>query len=319
MSNSPPRGGLLSPADKVFIAYIIIISALVLIFSDRLDLWRQLIIAHALAVALVALIAKWEQRERVKFCRAVTSSETGSDYSRRSGATIAAFIHGWYPVALIPITFTELRYLIPLIHPRDYDLELAAIDYRIFGVHPTIWLERCTWPPLTEALQIAYATYYFLPITLGAVLWRKGWFDKYRFWVFIVAFGFYVSYLGYMAVPAIGPRFLPMIKDAQAFPLTGVWLFDAIRATLDKAEGITRDCFPSGHTELTLLVLYYARKFHRQTFWWLLPPGSALIFSTVYLRYHYVIDIIAGALVAIAVVITAKPIYNALGGELHQG
>ena len=301
--DSPPYGGLFSPADKVVIAYIIIISTLILIFSYRIDLWWQLIAAHALGIALIALIAKWEQRARA------------SDAARmRRRFRVARFIRGWYPVALIPITFTELRYLIPLVHPRDYDLELAAIDYRMFGVHPTVWLERWTSPLLTEALQISYATYYFLPIALGGALWRKGWFDKYHFWVFVVAFGFYVSYLGYMAVPAIGPRFLPLIKDAQTFPLKGVWLFDKIRATLDEAEGITRDCFPSGHTEITLLVLYYARKFHRRTFWWLLAPGSALIFSTVYLRYHYVIDILAGALVALAVVLTAKPIYKALGG-----
>ena len=232
---------------------------------------------------------------------------------------IAQLIRGWYPVALIPITYTELRYLIPLVHPRDYDLELAAIDYRLFGVQPTVWLERFTWPLLTEVLQVIYATYYFLPIVLGAVLWRNGWFDRYHFWVFVVTFGFYLSYLGYIAVPATGPRFLPLIKEAQTFPLRGVWLFGAIRTTLDEAEGITRDCFPSGHTEITLLVLYYARKFHRRTFWWLLPIGSALIFSTVYLRYHYVVDILAGVLAALAVILTASPIYRAFGGELPGG
>jgi membrane-associated phospholipid phosphatase len=313
VNNPSAYAGLLSPADKVVIAYIIIISALVLIFSYRIDLWPQLIAAHAIGVAVIALMAEWERRAREKHEGRTAARPAGSPARLPLG--VARFVRGWYPVALIPITFTELRYLIPLVHPRDYDLELAAIDHRMFGVHPTVWLERWTWPPLTEALQISYATYYFLPIALGGVLWRKGWFDKYHFWVFIVAFGFYVSYLGYMVVPAIGPRFLPQIKEAQTFPLTGVWLFDTIRTTLDEAEGITRDCFPSGHTEITLLVLYYARKFHRRTFWWLLPPGTMLIFSTVYLRYHYVIDILAGAVVAIAVALAARPIYRALGGE----
>src|SRR5262249_15437610 len=150
-----------------------------------------------------------------------------------------------------------------------------------------------TLPALTEVLQIIYATYYFLPIVLGAVLWRKQWAERYKFWVFVVALGFYVSYLGYLVVPATGPRFLPAIKEAQTFPLTGVWIFQSLREPLARAEGITRDCFPSGHTEMTLLVFYYARRFHRRTFWLLLPVGSALIFSTVYLRYHYVIDVAA--------------------------
>jgi membrane-associated phospholipid phosphatase len=124
--------------------------------------------------------------------------------------------------------------------------------------------------------------------------------------------GFYLSYLGYIAVPAIGPRFLPSIVEAQRTSLTGLLFFQPVRRMLDSAEGITRDCFPSGHTELTLLVLYYARKFHRCTFWWLLPFGIGIVLSTVYLRYHYFVDVVAGALVAVAIVVIATPLYNNL-------
>jgi membrane-associated phospholipid phosphatase len=294
------NNALLNPTDKVVIAYLAIIAALILIFSFRIPLWPQLIAAHAAAIAVVTLIAKWSpslpRRVAYKF-------------------QIGYFVRSWYAVVLIPITYKELSYLIPLIHPRDFDTELAMIDYRIFGVHPTLWIERLTWPALTEFLQLSYATYYFWPIALGALLWRKRWFDKYHFWVFIVAIGFYLSYLGYLLVPATGPRFLPMIKDAQSMPLTGIWFYQTIRETLDKAEGITRDCFPSGHTELTLLTLYYAHKFHRRLFWLMFVPASALIISTVYLRYHYVIDVFAGALLALAVIVVSKPLYRALGGH----
>ena len=297
---------LLHPADKIVIAYVVIIAALVAAFSFRIPGWWQLLAAHALAIAAVWVIAKGDQ----------SSSPPLAASPRRRVA--ASFVHGWYPVALIPATFKELTHLVPLLHPRDFDVELAALDHRLFGAHPTVWLERLTWPALTEVLQVVYATYYFLPIILGAVLWRKGWFERYRFWVFVVALGFYVSYLGYIAVPATGPRFLPAIKDAQTFPLTGVWLFEGLRGTLDRAEGITRDCFPSGHTELTLIVLYYARRFHRRTFWLLLPVGSALIFSTVYLRYHYVVDVIAGAAAAALVILIAGPLYRLCNGPRHN-
>jgi membrane-associated phospholipid phosphatase len=292
---------LLHPADKVVIAYITIIAALIVAFSFRIPAWPQLLAAHALAIGLVLLLARWDK-----------SLSRPIALSPHRPIALSAYIHGWYPVALIPATYKELSYLIPLIHPRDFDVELAAIDHRLFGVHPTVWLERFTWPALTEVLQLAYATYYFLPIILGAVLWRKQWFEPFRFWVFVIVLGFYVSYLGYIAVPATGPRFLPEIKAAQTMPLTGVWLFHGLRETLDRAEGITRDCFPSGHTELTLLVLYFAHRFHRRTFWMMLPVGSALIAATVYLRYHYVIDVLAGAAIAAIVILIARPLYRLL-------
>jgi membrane-associated phospholipid phosphatase len=280
--------GSLSPADKVVIAYLAVLAALVAASYPRIGFWWAIVLAHAAAIALITI------------CSRPTAPR----------ARAWRFIRGWYPVALIPITFKELTFLIPLIHPRDFDWELARIDYWMFGAHPTVWLERFTWPVLTELFQISYTAYYFLPVILGALLWSKGWFDRFHYFVFVAVLGFYLSYLGYIAVPAIGPRFI--MAGEQSIPLTGVFTFRFIRETLDRAEGITRDCFPSGHTELTLLVLYYAKRFHRRTFWLMLPAGSALIISTVYLRYHYVIDIIAGVALAFLVILIAPSLYRAL-------
>jgi membrane-associated phospholipid phosphatase len=298
------RGGAellkISPADTAVVAYLVVIALLILIFSYRIESWGWLCAGHAVVIALVVSLAKWDH--------------TLPSLSR----PVASFIHDWYPVALMGLTYKELTYLIPRIHPRDFDSVLAAIDHRIFGVNPTVWLERFTWPPLTEVLQLTYSSYYFLPLILGVVLWKKNTLAEFHFLVFIVVLGFYVSYLGYIAVPAIGPRFLPSIADAQTTSLTGLLFFQPVRRMLDSVEGITRDCFPSGHTELTLLVLYYARKFHRRTFWCLLPFGIGIVLSTVYLRYHYVVDVAAGALVALAIVAITTPLYNNLTTQESQ-
>ncbi len=314
----------LNPADKVAIAYLVVITLLVLVFSYRIPWWWALCAGHVILVALVVLIARSlpvapsPLRPLSPSPPLPFSPSPLLLFSSSPLLPLASFIRGWYPVVLIPITYKELGYLIPLIHPRDFDAALAGIDQRFLGVHPTVWLERLTWPPLTEVLQLTYSSYYFLPLVLGVVLWRQRSFEKFHFWVFIVVLGFYLSYLGYIAVPAIGPRFLASIVEAQTIPLTGVWLFEPVRAMLDRAEGITRDCFPSGHTELTLLVLVYARRFHRRVFWWLLPLGTGVIISTVYLRYHYVIDVVAGALLTGAIVMIAKPLYRVLGGNEAQ-
>jgi len=304
----------LEPADKVVIAYLSIIALLILIFSYRIESWGWFCALHAILIAIVLLLARLEHSA----LRRVAASPRRPFAPPSPRPPVASFVHGWYPVVLMFVTYKELTFLIPRVHPHDFDATLAAFDYRLFGVNPTVWLEPVTWPPLTEILQLTYSTYYFLPVILGAVLWSKGWFDKFRFWVFVVVLGFYLSYLGYIAVPAIGPRFLTSIVAAQTKPLAGVLFFNSIRQALDRVEGITRDCFPSGHTELTLLVLYYAYKFHRKTFWWLLPFGTGIIISTVYLRYHYVVDVFAGALLAVAVVLIAKPLHGLLGGKLAQ-
>lgn len=284
--------GVLTPVDKIIIAYLAILSVLILLSTERIENWLLFVAAHTFAIVFFVVLAKWLAPPLGNFGR---------------------YLRGWNTLLVIPLTFKELEYLIPRIHPRDFDWQLAAIDYRVFGVHPTIWLERWLWSPLTEVFQIVYASYYFYPLILGVVLWRKGWFAKFHFWVFIIMMGLLSSYLGYLAVPAIGPRFI--LADQQTQPLTGIFFFEAIRTTLDKAEGITRDCFPSGHTELTLLTLYYAWRFHKPTFKWFLIPCTMLILSTVYLRYHYVVDIVAGFFFALAIVLTANWLHRKLGGQ----
>jgi len=62
-------------------------------------------------------------------------------------------------------------------------------------------------------------------------------------------------------------------------------------------------------------VLYYGFRLHRKTFRWLLPFGIGIIVSTVYLRYHYVVDVVAGALLAVAIVAIATPLYNLLANQ----
>ncbi len=302
-SDSHPQAEteMLSPAAKVIIAYLLIVAALAMIFSSRVERWWVVLLAHAAAVSFLLCCAKIAGVAR-----------RGS----KRGANLASVINGWYPVVLIPLTYKELEYLIPRLHPRDYDWPLARIDYSLFGVHPTVWLERLEQPVISELLQIAYSLYYFLPVALGFVLWRSRRFEAFHFFVFILAVGFYLSYLGYVIVPAIGPRFV--LADLQSGPLTGVLFFDCVRRTLDSAEGVTRDCFPSGHTELTLLVLYYAKRFSRPLFLAMLPIALAIIMGTVYLRYHYVIDVIAGALLAIVIIAVARPVHKWLGGRIFD-
>ena len=289
------RLGSLIPADKIVTAYLATIAVLVVLSAASIPYWWAFIAAHAAAIAIIVLIAAYHRRVEA------------------SGRSLVGLVHAWYALVLVPLTYKELTYLIPLVHPRDFDWELAAIDHRMLGVHPTVWLERVTSPFLTEILQLSYITYYFLPLLLGVTMWRKGWFDEFHFFLFVMVLGFYLSYLGYIAVPALGPRFI--LADQQTESLSGICMFDRIRGSLDRAEGLTRDCFPSGHVELSLLVLYYSHRFHRRTFWWILPAATALIISTVYLRYHYVIDVVAGALLAALIVAIAGPLYRALGGS----
>jgi membrane-associated phospholipid phosphatase len=214
------------------------------------------------------------------------------------------------PLIIIPTNFHELHYLVHNVNPVDFDQLLIKIDYAIFGVHPTLWLEQFSHPVLIEYLQIVYATFYFLPVVLVIILCRRKEQDNVNYFVYIIVLGFYLSYMTYFLVPAIGPRFT--LDHLQMNPVTGLWATQAIIDTLNFLEDIQRDAFPSGHTEMTILTMIYAWKFSRKYFWVLSIIGSSMIISTVFLRYHYVIDVVAGALLAYVVYLIADPVYHKL-------
>lgn len=221
------------------------------------------------------------------------------------------FLRYWNPILIIPINFTELHYLVHTVHPQDMDAFLIAFDKMLFGIHSTVWLERLTHPVLTEYFQIVYTTFYFLPIILAVLLYRSERLKDFDFFGMIMVYGFYLSYIGYFLMPAIGPRFT--LDHLQSIPLQGVFLTEGIRHTLDSLENIQRDAFPSGHTAMTFLTMYYAAKYHKKYFYILLVIGSSLILSTVYLRYHYVVDVLGGIAMAFVVIWTAPWLYDKLG------
>jgi len=70
------------------------------------------------------------------------------------------------------------------------------------------------------------------------------------------------------------------------------------------------DCFPSLHTAQPLAILIIAYKYERKLFYILLLPIMMTIFSTMYLRYHYGIDVIAGIILAVFVVKIAPFVFN---------
>ncbi|HYQ48332.1 MAG TPA: phosphatase PAP2 family protein, partial [Thermodesulfovibrionales bacterium] len=204
--------------------------------------------------------------------------------------------HLIFPTISILAIFDSLGHLVHAINPQDIDPLLIRLDRLLFGGHPTVMMERIMMPLLTDLLQVAYSSYYLLPVTLGAVLLIRKRDDAFDRSLFLIMFCFYLSYAGYLLFPALGPRFT--MSHLQHEELRGLFLTGPIQELLNRLEGIKRDAFPSGHTGIALTVLVLSRRYEKSLFRLFLPFVTALIFSTVYLRYHYVVDVLAGVILA---------------------
>jgi membrane-associated phospholipid phosphatase len=194
--------------------------------------------------------------------------------------------------------------------PRD-DLLIAA-DRALLGGDVTVLLQPYVRPGLAAFFYVAYSTYYFLPLVLGGALWSKSRAEARRY-IFTLTVCFYVSYAGYFTIPAYGPR--TALAESHTVPLETHPVARAISKTINELEHTKLDAFPSGHTMITVAVLIVAWRRHRKVFWFLLPVALLLIFSTMYCRYHYLVDVLIGIVLAFATVPVADRLYDHLTAE----
>ncbi|HUO32069.1 MAG TPA: phosphatase PAP2 family protein [Bryobacteraceae bacterium] len=283
-----PAGRGLWPVDKVVLPYFAASAVAVVVFWKQLPEPGWLLAGHLAAIALALL--------------AVRTSSRASWYFRH-----------WYPLPYVAWCYREMAVLMPAIRGTEFDAELARLDFRIWGVNPTVWLERLTAPVLTEYLQIIYALFVPVVLLIAFILWHQRRYAEFRYYAFLIALGFLVSYIGYVLVPARGPRFF--LRNMQTIELRGLWVTRLLQNTLDRLESKAWDCFPSGHTELTMLAWWGSRLISKRLFWIYFAYTLSIISATVYLRYHYTIDLLAGAAVAGFLVLFAPQFYRILGKE----
>ncbi len=286
--------------DVVAISFSLFLTLLHIVFHDRIQDSLQWIFINFLIIGFAFGISYLESISDNKFWR---------------------IVHYWYIAPIILVTFRQLFFMVKPIRVLDYDDWFIIIDRWMFGTDPTHFLYQFSYPVLTEILQIVYGSFYLLPIILGLSLLKKDRYVALDFALFSVIYGFYLSYLGYFTLPGIGPRFTLHDFETINQLLPGLFLTNHLRemtntgegipfGTLNPAETVQRDVFPSGHTMITLIVMYLSVKLRSRSRYFFIPIGILLIFSTVYLWYHYVIDLIGGLVFMIFSMWSGKKFFN---------
>jgi membrane-associated phospholipid phosphatase len=277
----------INPIQGLTLIFLIWLILIVLFFRNQIPLWRSLLWRYALCVG-VLLVLKWCSDREVL-------------------GRVGKFINDFSPILYIILIYQSLGDLSQYLRP-DVDPQLIRIDFLLFGVHPTVWMERWIVPWLTGVLSVAYLSYFFLPARLVHTLYLKNPRRDFELAAFVLLLVWYLSFFGYILCPAIGPRYT--LANLQSVPLNGSLIGDFVRHLIDLVEGNKRDCMPSGHVAIALTVLSLSYRYARLLFYLFCPIVGALILSTVYLRYHYVIDLFAGAALAAGCSIIGPRLYR---------
>lgn len=232
----------------------------------------------------------------------------------RARTEAARFVARVFPLVVVGFAYGRLNPVIDRVSPVLIDGRLAALDRWLFGEVPAVSLQALYHPALTELLFWCYTGFFVWQLGLLIVLYGRADRRPFERLLTTLVVFYLLSDVMYVLFPAIGPRFF--LSDQFTVPLEGLAFADGLR-TAFADNPMIRDCFPSGHTGLTLLVLWHAwRARARVYFWVMLPFAGLLIFSTLYCQFHYAIDLIFALPFCTGVLALQRTIERAMPGEV---
>jgi membrane-associated phospholipid phosphatase len=221
---------------------------------------------------------------------------------RFPGSSAVSALRETLPLFACFLIYTNLHDTIGFVNPHDVHHRLAALDARIFGVQPCVWAERFISPGVTELMQFLYLNFFWIAPSTSVVLLAQRRHAAFRAATTGLIACFFIGYALYVAFPAAPPRLVlvaEFTKNLRGYPV-GFSSLSAEAFSLLPTD--SRAAFPSLHTAASTVALVYAWRYLRPWFFVLLPFVVGLWVSTIYLRHHYFVDLVAGwALAPVAV------------------
>lgn len=283
--------------------YVAFVGLIILCLHDHVvPHWPLLVLAHAAGLGLI---------------HALIQSQAARPKNR-----MLDFLRHFYPVLLYTGFYCETGMLNHMLIPGFLDAQFIRFEGRIFGFQPSLaFMERLPYLAVSELFYAAYFSYYLMIVGVGVGLYCR---DRQQFFHYlsVICFVFYVCYLIYIFLPVIGPRiFFREFMDHQlppdvqpalvpAFPAAiKVGVFYRIMAWIYRVFEAPGAAFPSSHVAVAIGTLFFSFRYLRAIRWPHLALVVLLCLATVYCRYHYAIDVVAGALTAAILIPIGNRLY----------
>jgi membrane-associated phospholipid phosphatase len=267
--------------EWIALGYLVVSSALIALFAENLTHPMRLIGTQAFVAGVIVIVCQVEARvaERAKW--------RGETFSLK----FWHFWRHWYPHLFFLFCFEELGKLVHLVSPAWQDAKLIAADYWLTGVHPTVWLEQFATPARNDLMQFAYLTYFAYLLVVGGILYyRQDWRGYWSVMTYS-AMGYAIGYVIAILFPIESPWF------AMAGSWHGALQGGPVTVAINFIEHYGRvrgAAFPSEHVAGSIAALWGAWRHRRWLFWVLAPLVMCMCVSTVWGRYHYVVDVFGG-------------------------
>ena len=179
---------------------------------------------------------------------------------------------------------------------NSLDPPLIRLEEWIFGFQPSlVWSEAWPWPWFHELMEFAYFTYYFLAASYLVLVFTARKLSERTQWDLVRAFirdlglTMLICYTMYTLFPAWGPKYF-----RAGYIEVGGWIFTDIMHHIHENGALLGAAFPSSHVAASMIPWWHTWENFPRHRWWMTSIFVLLCMSTVYNRYHYVVDVVAG-------------------------
>ena len=273
------------PVDRLTLGFIVLFTAILLAQAGQVGAWPWLLLGDALVIGLVLIMPRLPAEGR-----------------------FATLVGGAYPLILATAFYWQLG-VIQLDVGRLYDPLVQRWETALFGFQASAeWHRRMPSPALSAVLHLCYGAYYWILAIVPVWLLVRGKREAFRRAIFVIATALYVSYLVFGVFPVAGPYFLfPPLPER----LISSWPGRYVTFMLENGSSMGT-AFPSSHIAASWVAVYAAWRYERRLALALAPVALGLALGTVYGQFHYAVDAVAGALLAVVLMAAGDPLIRAL-------
>jgi len=283
--------------------YLFLVGVLILFFhNESISDFQLLLLAHGTGILVIHAFI------------------VGS--ARRPENRFFFFFRHFYPLLLYAFLYRESEQLNLMFVTRYLDSVFITVEEWIFGFQPAVvFMNALPHPVVSEFFYMSYFSYYVMIAGVGLALYFR---KREAFWHYlaVLSFVFYVCFLAFIFLPVAGPPAfymeIPRFVDQHRLPYYPLEFppgaisgpFFHLMAILYRAFESGGGAFPSSHVAAAICVLFFSWRYLPRVRFLILAGTIALSVATVYCRYHYAVDVLAGAATAAVLIPIGEWLYR---------
>jgi membrane-associated phospholipid phosphatase len=220
----------------------------------------------------------------------------------------------WLPFVSILLSYEALAGVVGTYASSKIVFSLYHIDKLLWGFNVTGWIQSTFYSPtMTQITSFFYTLHFPLVVITSGTLWyfNRKLFGKYTATMIITSYAALVTFL---LLPTAPPWYEQVATNL--YQSTGASVLpNTLSSAISMIESDQFAAFPSLHMAYATIFAYFMIKLDRRLAFVALPVAGGILFSTLYLGQHYLIDLIAGVAYALIPVLLVEKLHINIFGK----